>query len=179
MDNVINSTIKFFRETWIYMVVLLLVLLIKIFVVTPVRINGTSMNPTLHDGDIMILNKIAYKSSDIKRFDIVVIYLNDKLNNEKLIKRVIGLPGDSIEYKNNKLYVNGKYVKEDFDHTNTEDFDLSLISATTVPRDSYFVVGDNREVSADSRVIGFVSKDEIAGRVSYTIFPFNRIGTKK
>ena len=78
------------------------------------------MVPTLLDGDIMILDKIGYRINGLKRFDIVVI----KYNNEKIIKRVIGLPGDYIEYKDNILYVNGKEIKEEYKRDITNNFSL-------------------------------------------------------
>lgn len=145
------------------------------YVISPIRVNGTSMDPTLENGDIMILNKIGYRITKIKRFDIVVIKYKDEL----LIKRVIGLPGEKIKYVNNTLYVNGKKLDEEFDKTYTYNFSLKEIGSTTVPDDSYFVLGDNREVSKDSRSIGFIDREDIIGKSSLTLFPFNRFGTKK
>lgn len=164
-----------FKEFWIYIVLIILIILVKLYIVTPVKVNGTSMIDTLHDNDIMILNKLSYKFSNIKRFDIVVI--DDK--EELIIKRVIGLPGEYIEYKNNKLYVNGKHIKEDFSHKNTEDFSINELEATVIPDDCYFVLGDNRVNSKDSRIIGFIPKEQILGKTTLTIFPFNRLGNKE
>ena len=96
------------KELIPYIVILILVILLKLFIVTPIRVNGTSMMNTLHPKDIMILNKTAYLTKNPKRFDIVVVRLED----EDIIKRVIGLPGEVIEYKDNTLYVNGKKVEE-------------------------------------------------------------------
>ena len=90
------------KEIRVYLLIIVVVLLVKMFLVAPIRVNGESMMGTLHDKDIMILDKISYRFSPIKRFDIVVV----KYKNDYLIKRVIGLPGEHIEYKNNKLYVN-------------------------------------------------------------------------
>jgi len=124
------------KEFWIYIVLIILIILIKAYIVTPVKVNGTSMIDTLHDSDIMILNKLTYRFNDIKRFDIVVI--DDK--EELIIKRVIGLPGEYIEYKNNKLYVNGKYIKEklpvDLSDITTYLVSLSLLvdTVTSVPK---------------------------------------------
>lgn len=126
----------------------------------------------------MILDKISYRFNDIDRFDIVVI----KTNKTKIIKRVIGLPGDKIEYKDNKLYINGEYVKEDFLDKNTKTYDFTLYDLTgyeTIPEGYYFVMGDNREESSDSRIIGLISKKNIEGHAKYTIFPFRRFGSKK
>ena len=177
MDN--KTKIKnIIKEIIPYVVILIVVILIKTYLVSPIQVNGVSMMNTLHDRDIMILNKINYRFNKIKRFDIVVV----KYQDTYLIKRVIGLPGESIEYKDNKLYVDGKYIKEDFlsQDTITEDFTLNdVINEKTIPKNTYFVMGDNREHSSDSRVLGVFSKKEIEGKTSLTIFPLGRIGNKK
>ena len=95
---------SFFKENGIYIVLVIIVLLIKIFVVSPIRVNGASMNNTLYDKDIMILDEISYRFNDIKRFDIVVVETPD----EYLIKRVVGLPGETLKYEDNIFYINGK-----------------------------------------------------------------------
>ena len=165
MDK-IKSIIK---EYGLYIITIILVLLVKKFVVSPIKVNGTSMMTTLHDGDIMILNIIGYRFDKINRFDIVVV---DE-GNEYLIKRVIGLPGEEIEYKDNQLYINGKKVKENYGSQVTEDFKVK------VKKNSYFVLGDNRTNSLDSRHFGAFKKDRIIGKTSLIIFPFNRFGEKK
>ncbi len=164
-----------FKDLWIYIVIIIVVILLKIFIVAPIKVNGTSMIDTLEDKDIMILDKISYRFKDIKRFDIVVV--DDK--EELIIKRVIGLPGEYIEYKDNKLYVNGKYVKENFNRKEMEDYSIEELGKTKVPEDTYFVLGDNRPNSKDSRIIGFIPKKQILGKTSLTIFPFNRFGNKE
>ncbi len=169
---------KYVKEIIPYIVIIIVVLLIKKFVIAPIKVIGPSMKDTLLDGDIMLLDKISYRFSDIERYDIVVIKHEDEL----IIKRVIGLPGDTIEYKDNKLYINGIHYEEPFlaTGTNTESFNLeSVASETVVPDNSYFVLGDNREESKDSRVIGFISKNKIEGKAKYTLFPFSRFGSKK
>lgn len=176
-----NMFLRFLREVWIYLVIIVVILGLKVYVVSPIRVNGRSMVDTLQDQDIMILNKIVYKFSDIQRFDIVVIKgreINGK-KEEDLIKRVIGLPGEHIAYKGNKLYVNGKEIPENFSHNKTDDFDIDELESHTVPKDTYFVLGDNRAGSLDSRVLGFIHKDIIMGRAKFTVFPFNRWGEKK
>ena len=164
-----NKVISFLKEYVPYVLVIILVILIKRFVVTPIRVVGDSMYGTLHDGDIMILNIIGYRFSDIERFDIVVV---DK-GREPLIKRVIGLPGEEIEYKDNQLYVNGKKVKENYGSDVTEDFTIKI------PKGSYFVMGDNRTNSMDSRYYGPFQKKDILGKTKLTIFPFGRFGNKE
>ncbi|MDD3048530.1 MAG: signal peptidase I [Bacilli bacterium] len=157
--------------------IVLAVILIRIFIVTPVQVDGISMNDTLHDNDIMILNIIKYKFNDIKRFDIVVIDYEEA--DEYLIKRVIGLPGEYIEYKDNKLYIDGKYIKEPYLDTTTYNFNLEEYGYSEIPKDTYFVMGDNRKNSTDSRVIGFINKKDIKGSANLVIFPFNHFGVAK
>ena len=161
--------LKIIKEIIPYVIVIILVLLFKKFLYTPIRVNGESMMKTLHDGDIMILNIIDYKVHGLKRFDIVVVDEGDEL----IIKRVIGLPGDTVEYKNNKLYINGKKVNDKYASEKTEDFSV------LVPKNEYFVLGDNRTNSLDSRAFGTFSSNKIMGKTNMTIFPFSRWGKKK
>ena len=170
MENAHGKFEKIYLNEFLpYFIIILVVVLIKLFVVSPIRVNGASMNPTLNDKDIMLLDEISYRFSDIQRFDIVVV----KEEDEYLIKRVIGLPGEVVEYKNDKLYIDDKYIKENFKHNETMDF------STTLGRDEYFIMGDNRTNSTDSRVFGPVSQDEIMGKTSLTILPISRFGNKK
>lgn len=160
---------KVIKELIPYIIIIIIVFLIKKYLFVPIKVNGESMYSTLEDGDIMILDKVNYKEHDIKRFDIVVI----DAENEYLIKRVVGLPGELIEYKDNKLYINEQLVEENFSHEVTEDF------VTRVPKDRYFVMGDNRINSVDSRVLGSFQKKNIIGNADFVIFPFSRFGEKK
>ena len=105
--------------------------------------------------------------------NIVVVDMPD----EYLIKRVIGLPGEQIEYKNNTLYVDGKKVKENFKHGKTDDFNIKELGSDTVPEGYYLVMGDNRGNSLDSRELGFMKEEQLLGRTSLIILPFNRIGS--
>ena len=150
-----------------YIILILAVVLIRTFLFTPIKVNGTSMTPTLNHKDTMILNKMGMKINDIKRFQIVVI----KTSDSYLIKRVIGLPGETIEYKNEKLYINGKKIKDPYYKNNTLDFDKVKIG-----KNEYFVMGDNRANSIDSRIIGNIPEKDILGTTKLIIFPFNNIG---
>ncbi|MBQ7105100.1 MAG: signal peptidase I [Bacilli bacterium] len=163
---------KIVKEYIPYILIIVIILLIKSYVFSPIIVNGDSMDSTLKDGDVMILNKYTYYTSDIKRFDIVVI----KHEGRYIIKRVIGLPGDKVKIEDNILYINEKaYAEEYLDrNTSTEDFEISKIEDGY-----YFVLGDNREVSLDSRSIGLIKKSDIEGKATYTLFPFNRFGKKE
>ena len=160
---------KIVKEWLPYVIIIIVVLIIKSNIVAPIRVNGRSMNNTLKDGDIMILDIIGYRTSKLKRFNIIVIDNGE----DYIIKRVIGLPNEEIEYKGNKLYINGKVVKDKFANGKTSDFKVKL------KKDEYFALGDNREDSLDSRYYGPFNKKKILGKTSYTIFPFNRFGNKK
>lgn len=158
-----------------YVLIIALALVIKKYVFSPVRVNGTSMSPTLENGYIMILNEIGYYINGIDRFDIAVI----NYNGEKLIKRVIGLPGEKVEYRNNQLYINDKVVEENFNHKDTADFSLEKLNVEVIPDDYYFVVGDNRINSKDSRIIGLIHKSKIMGKTNFVVYPFNIFGKVK
>lgn len=165
-----------YKDIISYVIIILAIILIRVFIVTPVIVDGDSMKPNLINNQILILSKL---NKNLKRFDIVVLKHEVNGKKEELVKRVIGLPGEIIEYKNNKLYVNGKYVEEKFGHKRTNDFTLDELKNKTVPKNTYFVLGDNRTNSMDSRIIGFIPRNRIVGKTSLTILPFNRIGNKK
>ena len=152
---------------WLKENIVFLIIITRIFFFSPIRVNGTSMHPTLQDKEFMILNKISLKQG-INRFDIVVV----QENNKYIIKRVIGLPGESVMYKDNKLYINGKVIEDNYSKTTTNDFDNVVLG-----ENEYFVMGDNRAVSSDSRIIGPVNIKNIKGKTNLIIFPFNKMGT--
>lgn len=160
------------KEIIEYIVLIIVILLIRTYLFVPIMVSGNSMVPTLNNGDVMILNKFSYLVNDIKRFDIVVV----DYENEYIIKRVIGLPGDYVEYKNDILYVNGKKIKEEYDREYTEDFNLNDLSIEKIPNNYYLVLGDNRPISKDSRKIGLIDKKNIKGSTNFILFPFSRFG---
>lgn len=162
---------KILKEIYPYIIIIIVVVLFRTFIATPVRVDGSSMNSTLNDGDILILNKL---NRDYDRFDIVVI----NVNNSKLVKRIIGLPGENIEYKSNELYINNKKI-DDIETSRTSDFSLQkLYNIDKIPKDCYFVMGDNRGNSLDSRDyrVGIIKKSDIIGTTKIRLFPFNKIG---
>ena len=163
---------KYIKELVPYIVIIVVVVLLRTFIITPVRVNGPSMIPTLNDGDILLLEKY---DTNFQRHDIIVL----KYNGEKLVKRVIGLPGETVEYKNNILYINGNKVNESFLTDKTQDFTLKKLGYDKIPDGYYFVVGDNRDNSLDSRFIGLIPKDTIEGKVVFRLFPFKHFGKIK
>ena len=164
-----EKVINFFKENLIFIIVIIAIILVRLFIVTPVRVSGTSMYPTLKNGDIMLLNKTAKKK--IKRYDVVVI--SKKFKGEELIKRVIGIPGDTVESKDGKIYVNDKAIDDKFAHGITNNFDKISLSKE---KNEYFVLGDNREVSLDSRILGKVNGKYIKGTSNLRLLPFSKIG---
>lgn len=164
---------KIVKEILEYVIIIVAVLLFRYFLYSPIRVSGSSMEPTLYDADIMILNKIGYRINGLKRFDVVVV----NYENEKIIKRVIGLPGEYIEYKDDILYVNGEIVEESYDRKITSDFSLEDLGMKTIPKDKYLVLGDNRPISKDSRIIGLVDKKDIEGYTSFILLPVSKFGS--
>lgn len=165
---------KNIKELLPYVIIIGVVILIRTFIITPVIVSGDSMKPNLHDGELLLERKIGYNGSSIKRFDIVVI----KEDKDEIIKRIIGLPGEHISYKNNKLYVNDELVKETFDFRDTKDFNLEEIcTCSSIPKGKYLVLGDNRPVSKDSRIIGLIDEKDILGKAVYRIWPISKFGS--
>ena len=134
-------------------------------------------NSTLEEGDYLIINRMSYKFGEPKRGDIIVFESDlqqDDGTNKDLVKRVIGVSGDTIKIKDSKVYVNGKELNEPYIHDEITEGDID----TVVPENSVFVLGDNREISLDSRYeqVGFINESDILGKVFVRLYPFNKIG---
>lgn len=170
---------KVIKEVYPYIIIIVVVVLIRTFIITPVVVSGDSMKPNLNNGEMLLVRKIGYNSSTIQRYDIVVIkVINEDGKEEEIIKRVIGLPGEHISYKNNKLYVNDELVEEPYIHRDTEDFNLEEIcTCSTIPEGKYLVLGDNRPISKDSRTIGLIGEEDIVGKSIVRIWPLTKIGS--
>lgn len=163
-----------------------LVLLLRTFVLGTVYVKGSSMEPNFHHGDLVFINKLSTNIGSPKRGDVVICRLHGDGTEENLIKRVIGLPGDEIElvvredyedYVEYDLYRNGEYVEEDFilePIMNKGNIEYPYI----VPEGSYFVMGDNRNGSTDSRkrTIGAIPKADLVGKVVFRLYPFDDFG---
>ncbi|WP_026674303.1 signal peptidase I [Alkalihalobacterium bogoriense] len=163
-------------------IALLLAVLIRFFFFAPIVVEGESMMPTLHHSDRMIVNKIGYTISEPDRFDIVVFHATEE---KDYIKRVIGLPGDTIVYEDDILYINNEPYDEPYlDELKnqlaggklTYDFTLQEVTnEVSVPEGYLFVMGDNRQRSLDSRDIGLIPIDEIVGKANIVFWPFSDI----
>ncbi|MHC5229427.1 signal peptidase I [Enterococcus sp. LJL99] len=158
---------------------LVLFFILRGFIFIPVPVDGNSMEKTLSQGDMIVMEKFT----SIKRFDVIVFQLP---NGAIYIKRVIGMPGDTISYQADQLYVNGQPVAEDFleknkgnDHKKvpyTTNFDLKeLTNEEVLDKDSYFVLGDNRRMSKDSRSFGPVESKYILGKAQFVYYPIQHM----
>lgn len=170
---------KFVKEWLPYIIIIIAVILIRTYIVTPVIVRGSSMEDTLLDGEVLFLSKISYKLEEIKRFDIVVIKDED---GDLIIKRIIGLPGDNVKYIDNTLYINNEEVKDKYASTITSDFTLEEICKINetecngkIPDNMYLALGDNRIVSADSRTKGLFNEEEVEGKAVLRVWPLTKI----
>jgi len=167
-----KDIMKIIKEISTYLIIVLIVVLIRTFIITPVRVNGNSMKTTLFDREILLLTK---GNRNIKRFDIIVL----KFDGERLVKRVVGLPGEHLKYVNNQLYVNDNLIEDSFSNSITSSFDIKELGYEVIPDNHYFVLGDNRSESKDSRFFGMVDIDDIVGKTKFRLYPFKRIGMVK
>ena len=162
-----NKTVKFFKELIPYVIIFIVVVLIRTYLFTPIIVSGPSMQPTLDGGELMILNKLDDK---FERFDVVVV----DIGYEDIIKRIIAMPGESISCENGIIYVNGRKQDESYSKGITNDFEKVILA-----EDEYFVMGDNREDSKDSRHLGPIKKHKIKGTTKLVLFPFSDFGNIK
>ncbi len=151
-----------------------LALVIIVFLYQPVKVEGTSMAPLLSDQERIFINKFVYRFEPIQRGDVVVFWY--PLDHSKsFIKRVVGLPGEAVEIRQGTVYVDGKIVPEPYVPPQYED--LSDFGPVRVPKDSYFVMGDHRISSNDSRVFGSVASRFIYGRAVFAYWPVDHFGS--
>lgn len=163
---------------WIFFLALLfgVTFLVVHFVGERTVVSGESMRPTLEDGDNLIVDKISYRFSDPKRYDIVVFPFRYQ-EGTFYIKRVIGLPGETVQIVDGEIYINGRILQEPHKYDEIRSPGIAS-SEITLGADEYFVLGDNRNNSSDSREpsVGNISREEIIGKALLRIWPFDRIG---
>lgn len=173
---------------WVFSIGIALVvaLAIRAYVFEPVLVDGHSMDNTLADGQRLFQYKLGYKFSEPKRGDIIVLKFKDGVSKYTAlpdpteidyIKRVIGLPGDKVDIKDNCVYINGEKLDEPYAKGNTIASNMKL--PIDVPEGKVFVLGDNRERSSDSRAIGFIDMENIRGKAVFRIWPIKDFGVVK
>ena len=167
--------------SWVFYIAFVLVLtwVIITFVGQRTRVDGRSMMNTLHDGDNLIVEKLSYRFSDPKRFDIIVFPPTGK--KEYYIKRIIGLPGETVQIdENGNIYINGELLEENYGAETIQNPGRAA-KPITLGDDEYFVMGDNRNNSKDSRSeeVGNVKRSQIIGRAWLRIWPLNKFGLLK
>ncbi|MDD4808648.1 MAG: signal peptidase I [Bacilli bacterium] len=168
---------EFFKDTIGYILVAIFIIFVVLYIVSLQQVIGPSMSPTLNDGDVLLLNKFVYSLREIERNEVIAFDYDD---SKYLIKRVIGLPGEKIEYKDNILYIDDEAYQEKItDDLITDDFSLQDMGHEVIPEDMYLVLGDNRGDSLDSRSFGLIKKDDIIGKPFVRIWPLNQFNLVK
>lgn len=171
--SVLIATVAWFRDLMLSVLIAVLVIL---FLYRPVKVEGTSMMPSLYDQERLFINQFSYKFGlgDIKRGDTVVFWYPED-TTKSYIKRVIGLPGDTVSVDDGYVSVNGKRLVESYVPQQYRD-DRSY-PPTVVPANDYFVLGDNRDASNDSRMWGFVPRNYIYGKAVFVFWPLDHAGS--
>lgn len=164
---------------FIILIAVVCVLFVRNFVVMPISIDGPSMEPTLSDGDYVLMERVSYLRNNPERFDIIVFKATE---DKDYIKRIIGLPGEDIRYEESELFVNGEPVIDPVLNMETTpyllSFDLESITGDKklIPDDYYLVLGDNRNNSTDSRTLGLIHRDQVIGRATLRYWPIDSFG---
>jgi signal peptidase I len=175
-SSAMREVVLFFRDLAICMTA---VLLTVNYILRPIQVKGSSMYPTLTDGSVGVSNLLGYSMDGIRRFDIVIVYMEAK--NEYLVKRCIGLPGETVSYSDGTLYINGEAMEEEFLETEyAVNFDEGIfmkdMEPVTLGEDEYLCLGDNRPHSTDSRYYGPFKKEQIVSKGIFILFPFSGFG---
>ncbi len=176
-----KKSLKAFLEASFYLfLAIALIYFVLAFVGQRTSVNGSSMYPTLEDGDQLIVEKFSYRFTAPKRFDIIVFNEMETGKKEPVhyIKRIIGLPGETIQITDGKIYIDGEELEENYGYylhqEKMEGYDAS--EPVLIGEDEYFVLGDNRNDSLDSRKIGCKKKQDIIGKAVLCIYPFGKFG---
>ena len=165
---------RFLYTIWeiaeVFFIALIAVVAIKYFLVQPFIVNGASMEPSFYDGDYLLIDELSYRFKDPQRGDVIVFKTPDKPNTD-YFKRIIGLPGEEIEIKSGKVYINKQALPEPYLKSSTVTYTypgcfIQEGQKITILQDKYFVLGDNREQSIDSREFGLISKENIIGKLT-------------
>lgn len=153
-------------------------LFVYLLVLQPHKIKGESMEPNFHNGEYLLTDKVSYRIGDPKRGD-VIVFKAPPSHKDEFIKRILGLPGDTVKVENGTLYINGHEVHESYLPSDFKTRSKSFAQEgkeLVVPDNSYFVMGDNRDRSLDSRDLGFIERKYITGRAWIMYWPLSRAG---
>lgn len=178
MENKKVNYVKEIVDTVIYFAILfLIVLLIHTFIGEQIKVRGSSMESTLQNGNRLFLEKVTYRFNEPKRFDIIVFHPKNADKSVYYIKRIIGLPNETVQIIGSQIYINGEVLEESFGNNPIENAGIAN-EPVVLLEDEYFVLGDNRNNSSDSRnpSVGVVNIDSIEGRAWVRIWPFNEFG---
>ncbi len=181
MDLIKRAIAAFFDFLQGIVVILAIMVMIYLFIMSPQEVSGSSMEGNFHNGEFILTNKIEYKFTDPKRGD-VVIFKSPGNPDIDYIKRIIAKPGETVEIKNNAYYVNDTKLKEPYLSPDVYMFGGSFLHENqvyTVPAGEYFVSGDNRPHSSDSREFGPIAKEAFIGEAILRYWPFSEAGIIK
>lgn len=188
-ENYGTKRLKIFLEWGIYIMILVTgVFVIPRYVMQRCIVSGSSMENTLYNGESLLISKVSYVFGEPDRYDIIIFYPNGKHNrdsgntefsegDEFYVKRVIGLPGETVQIKDTHIYINGELLEEDFGKEPFISDGGIAEEPVTVGEKEYFVLGDNRNESHDSRFIGMVKLEDIEAKVILRIWPLKKFGT--
>lgn len=158
--------------------VLIMAFLIRFFLFQPFVVQGISMEPNLHDSEYLIVDRLTYRIKMPEKGDVIVFRAPDNQQVD-YIKRIIATAGDEIEIVDNKIIINGRPIEEKYLPSNFQTLingSLENDMKKTIGQDEYFVMGDNREHSLDSRIFGVIQKSAIVGRALYILYPLENFG---
>lgn len=173
-----RSTISYVFEFVIYVALILICIFwVPEHVIQRTVVNGESMENTLYTGESRLVEKVSYHFHDPERYDIIVFYPKGKEEDEYYVKRIYGLPGETIQIIDDQIYVNNEVIEDEYAKNEMDDPGIAQ-DPITLGEDEYFVLGDNRKVSLDSRDsdLGPIHKKNIAGHVILRIWPLNQFG---
>ena len=176
-----RSPVSYAIEFAIYIILILgCVFWVPEHVIQRTVVNGESMENTLHTGESLLVEKVSYRFNDPQRYDIIVFYPEGRDVDEYYVKRIFGLPGETIQITGNDIYINGEKIEDGFAKNGMDDPGIAA-EPLTLADDAYFVLGDNRMVSLDSRDpdLGPIKAEDIAGHVILRIWPLKKFGTLK